>query len=131
VTETPIINGVQPPFLPIGGVDALREKTLHEINESESHSFQSILQKELRAVKFSAHAQERLKSRNVEFSEQEMNKLERAVSRAEEKGSRDSLVMMDKVALIVNIKNRTVVTALDNQSMREHVFTNIDAAIIA
>jgi len=131
VTETPIINGVQPPFLPIGGVDALREKTLHEINEGESRSFQSILQKELRAVKFSAHAQERLKSRNVEFSEQEMNKLERAVSRAEEKGSRDSLVMMDKVALIVNIKNRTVVTALDNQSMREHVFTNIDAAIIA
>jgi len=131
MTDTPIINGVQPPFLPIGGIDGLRDKTPVQIPAEDATSFQSILKRELKSVKFSAHAQERLKTRNIEFNEKEINKLQNAVDRAEQKGSRDSLVLMNDLALIVNIKNRMVITAMDHQSLREHVFTNIDSAVIA
>jgi flagellar operon protein len=131
MTDTPIINGVQPPFLPIGGIEALRGKKTAEVFERDENSFQAVLEKELRTVKFSAHASERLKSRNIEFSDAEMEKLENAVTRAEEKGSRESLVMMNNLALIVSVKNRTVVTAMDKQMFNHHVFTNIDSVVFA
>ncbi|MBM4165822.1 MAG: flagellar protein [Ignavibacteria bacterium] len=129
MTETPIINGVQPPFLPIGGIEALSDK-LAISPSADSKSFQSILQKEMRAVKFSAHAQERLKNRQIELNERDITSIENAVTRAEEKGSRDSLLLMNNLALVVSVKNRTVVTAMDSQSIREHVFTNIDSTVI-
>ncbi|HEX3047301.1 MAG TPA: flagellar biosynthesis protein, partial [Bacillota bacterium] len=53
-----------------------------------------------------------------------------AVNKAEAKGARESLILMDQMALVVSIKNRTVITAVDNESLKDNVFTNIDSAVI-
>lgn len=82
-------------------------------------------------LKFSAHAATRIKSRNIDITPEIMGKLEKAVAGAANKGSRDSLILMKNLAFIVNIPNRTVITAMDGESMKENVFTNIDSAVIA
>lgn len=94
-------------------------------------NFSEQLRSKLDGVKFSAHAATRLKSRNIEVTNDIMNKLEKAVSGAANKGARDSLILMKDLAFIVNIPNRTVITAMDGESMKENIFTNIDSAVIA
>lgn len=94
-------------------------------------SFGEILDQKGRELKFSGHAAARLKSRNIELDSQKMAKLADAVDRAAAKGSRDSLVLMDGNAFVVSVKNRTVITAVDEASLKENVFTNIDSAVIA
>lgn len=81
-------------------------------------------------VKFSGHAQDRLTASNRQLSEAEMAKLSDAIDRAAQKGSRDALVLMKDVALVVSVKNRTVITAVDGERMKENIFTNIDSAVI-
>jgi flagellar operon protein len=60
-----------------------------------------------------------------------MNRLQEAVDKASAKGSRDSLVLLGGTALVVSIKNSTVVTVVGNDQLRGNVFTNIDSAVIA
>ena len=99
--------------------------------DSKKTNFGQVLEKKLQGeLKFSQHARQRLQSRNIELGEAEMARLENAVSKAREKGARDSLVLMDNLALVVSIKNNTVITAVDEQSLKENVFTNIDSAVI-
>ncbi|MEA1961753.1 MAG: TIGR02530 family flagellar biosynthesis protein [Bacillota bacterium] len=95
-------------------------------------AFNEILTEKLatKQLKFSNHAQERMKSRNIELSETDLNKVQEAVDRARNKGSRDSLILMKDLALLVSVKNNTVITAVDGQNMKENVFTNIDSAVI-
>jgi len=81
-------------------------------------------------VTFSKHALTRMTERNIHLTQLEMDKIGEAVNRAGAKGIRDSLVLLDKVALIVNIPSKTVVTTIDERSIKESVFTNIDGAVI-
>jgi len=87
-------------------------------------------------IRFSAHAQNRLLSRGIALSPQAVDRLSEAVDRAASKGARDALMLMpgasrgEDLALVVSITNRTVVTAVDGESIRENVFTNIDSAVI-
>ena len=60
-----------------------------------------------------------------------MQRLEQAVERAREKGSRDSLILLDELALVVNIRSQTVVTAIEQSGDGDQVFTNIDSVVIA
>ena len=83
------------------------------------------------AVQFSKHATKRLEERGLALDAGRMARLERAVGQAEAKGSKDSLILLDELALVVSVQNRTVVTAMDEQSSKEHVFTNIDSVVIA
>lgn len=82
------------------------------------------------ALKFSNHAVERMRSRGVMFTPEQMGKLESAVKKAAEKGGKDSLVLMNDTAVIVSVKNNTVVTVVDKASLKENVFTNIDSTIV-
>jgi flagellar operon protein len=82
-------------------------------------------------LRFSKHAQKRLASRNIELTSGDLAKIEQAVDTARRKGGRDSLVLMGDLALVVSIKNNTVITAVDENSSKENVFTNIDSAVIA
>ncbi len=82
------------------------------------------------AVKFSNHAIERMTSRGISFSQKDMERLNDAVSRAQAKGSKDSLILMNDSALIVSVKNKTVVTVMDKTALKENVFTNIDSTIV-
>ncbi|HET7814894.1 MAG TPA: TIGR02530 family flagellar biosynthesis protein [Candidatus Baltobacteraceae bacterium] len=97
-------------------------------------SFRSILeqQKPGRAepLKFSAHAMQRLQSRNIQLSSEDVSRMNAMADKAAEKGAKQSLFMLKDVAMVVSIKNRTVITAVDQQSMKENVFTNIDSAAI-
>jgi flagellar operon protein len=122
----PEINGISVPFVPIGDFNGNNPRI-----KSSGDSFESIFQKELEKVKFSSHALKRLEERNIELSEAEMTKINTAVERAELKGSKDSLVMMDQTAFIVNIPNKTVITALPIAESKENVFTNIDSVVFA
>lgn len=79
---------------------------------------------------FSKHANERLATRNIQLNEEQMNRLNQGVKQAKEKSINESLVMMDNIAFIVNIKNNTVVTAMDQETNQNNVFTNIDGAVI-
>jgi flagellar operon protein len=81
-------------------------------------------------VKFSQHAQERLKARGISVSDVDMKKLVGAVDSVAQKGGKDSLVMLGDSAFVVSVKNRTVVTAMDREAMRGNVFTNIDSAVV-
>lgn len=81
-------------------------------------------------VSFSLHAQERLKSRGINFSQADIEKLEGAIENVASKGGKDSLVLLGDAALVVSVKNRTVVTAMDRDSMQGNVFTNIDSAVL-
>ncbi len=80
---------------------------------------------------FSRHALERVQRRGIDLNQATMNRLHDGVDRAAGKGSRDSVVLVDGTAFVVAVGSRTVVTAVGAEHMREHVFTNIDSAVIA
>lgn len=80
-------------------------------------------------LKFSRHANERLASRNIDLSEEQLARLSDGTNRARQKGIRESLVMVDNMAFIVNVKNNTVVTAVGSGD--DKIFTNIDGAVIS
>lgn len=82
-------------------------------------------------VKFSKHASFRLDNRNIELSSEQLSRLNEGAQKANAKGINESLVLVDELAFIVNIKNNTVITAMDQNEARENVFTNIDGAVIA
>lgn len=82
-------------------------------------------------VAFSAHASDRLARRGIRLNDSDRERIAGAVRSAEEKGGRTSLVLLDDVALIVNVPSRTVVTAMGAGTDSERVFTNIDSAVIA
>ena len=84
----------------------------------------------LNDLKFSAHAQARLTSRGIELSPSELVKMKEAIQRAGEKGSKESLILTDKAAFVVSVKNNTVITAVDRESMKDNIFTNIDSTIM-
>jgi len=80
-------------------------------------------------LSFSKHAKKRVNSRSIPFTEVEMQKLQSGTDKARAKGARDSLIMVNKTAYIVSIENNKVITAVDEESMNENVFTNIDSAV--
>jgi flagellar operon protein len=81
-------------------------------------------------LKFSAHALQRLESRKIKLTADDLARMNAMADKAAAKGAKQSLFMMNDVALVVSIKNRTVITAVDRDSMKENVFTNIDSAAI-
>lgn len=81
-------------------------------------------------LRFSKHASMRLSDRNISLSEEQSERLESGVVKASEKGIQESLVILDSLAFIVNVPNRTVVTAIDQNEAGENIFTNIDGAVI-
>lgn len=104
------------------------------LGTTDGLSFQELLeQKELQgkgSLKFSKHAMGRLADRNIELSDSQLERLETGTKRAGQKGIRDSLVIVDSLAFIVNIPNHTVVTAMDSTETDGNIFTNINGAVI-
>lgn len=110
----------------------LNNTGINKAKESVQSSFDDILKGEISKtsnVKFSKHAQMRLETRNIRLTDTQMQRISKALDKAEQKGVKDSLVMMDDIALVVNVKNRTVITAVNSNELKENVFTNIDGAV--
>ena len=102
---------------------------------AEGFSFQEILQQKTvqetgESLKFSKHALGRLSDRNIELSVGQLERLNDGARKAGQKGIRESLVIVDQLAFIVNVPNRTVVTAMDSTETTENIFTNINGAVI-
>lgn len=81
-------------------------------------------------LQFSSHCMKRLEQNDISLNAEQVGKLRNAVQKAETKGSRDSCIVMDEMAFIVNVVNRTVITVVEGQRMKDNVFTNIDSAVI-
>jgi flagellar operon protein len=81
-------------------------------------------------VKFSNHAVERMRSRGIQLGPEGMERLNMALQKAKAKSSKDTLVLMGDSAFIMNVKNGTVITAIDKALMKENVVTNIDSTIM-
>lgn len=96
---------------------------------TEGLSFQEILQQKS-SVKFSKHAAGRLEDRKISLTENQLERLNDGARKAGQKGIKDSLVIVDDFAFIVNVPNNTVVTAMDSTETTENVFTNINGAVI-
>ncbi len=120
------------PIVPLGQPVAPRPKG--QPAAGGGPSFEELLQGQVRGpgkLQFSRHALSRMESRGIQFGPEALSRLESAVSQVNAKGGRDSLVLLDQTALVVSVKNSTVVTVVDQQSLTGNVFTNIDSAIIA
>lgn len=122
-------------------IEQLTDRILSGTRKTENHvttdglSFQEVLrQKSLTdstgSLKFSKHALGRLSDRNIELDQNQLERLNSGARKAEEKGIRDSLVIVDQLAFIVNVPNQTVVTAMDSTETDENIFTNINGAVI-
>lgn len=98
-----------------------------------ARGFADLLASALRTpgLRLSAHAQARIEGRGLTLGAEQSRRLEAAVESAAAKGARQALVMLDRIALIVNIPSRTVITAIESDGARGTVFTNIDSAVIA
>jgi len=83
-----------------------------------------------KGLEFSKHLMERINRRRLQIGPEETQKLNQAIEKAEAKGLKDSLVLLNDLAFIVSVQNRRVITAMDKSRMNEGVFTNIDSAII-
>ncbi len=121
-----VINGINVPFVPV----VKQEHPAGKLSKNKN-SFESLFNKEIEKLKFSNHANKRIETRELKLTETDINKLRNAVKKAEAKGAKDSLVMMNNTAFIVNIPNRTVITALDVNKSSENIFTNIDSVVFA
>ena len=99
-------------------------------------SFEEVLRQQVKdkeqteELKFSKHADARLSERNIRLSEEQLERLNMGARKADAKGIGESLMIMDDLAFIVNIRNNTVVTAIDSRSSEDNIFTNIDGAVI-
>ncbi len=109
----------------------------NQIPEKEGLSFQEVLSRKQTGLtdsagelKFSRHAANRLSDRNIELTLAQMERLTNGAKKAGEKGIQESLVIVDQLAFIVNIPNKTVVTAMDQTQAQDNIFTNIDGAVI-
>jgi len=121
----------------IGNVNQINQNSGFQNQQTKNRpetSFNQILQNtisENEKLKFSKHAEMRLNSRNIVLTEQQKEKITKAVDKAREKGVKETLVVMDDIAFVVSVTNRTVITAANCNELKENVFTNIDGAVFA
>lgn len=111
-----------------------KSKTI-ERNLGTEVSFEEILKskQEIKTeteLKFSKHAANRLADRNIDLTQEQMQRLEKGTKKASEKGINESLVLIDQLAFIVSVKNNTVITAMEQKEANDNIFTNIDGAVI-
>jgi flagellar operon protein len=92
--------------------------------------FADVLKTATRGLEFSSHALQRVERRDIDVSGDRLQRLADGVDRLAAKGARESVVFVDDTAFVVSVTNRTVITALSRERMREHVFTNIDSAAL-
>lgn len=107
---------------------AVRKPAAQPNTITGSASFQDILEQSV--LRLSHHAEQRLQQRGIQLKPDQLAKIESAVNQAAAKGAKDSLILLNDMALIVSVKNRTIVTAMDGKSMKDNVFTQIDSAVI-
>ncbi|KEI13177.1 flagellar biosynthesis protein [Clostridium novyi B str. ATCC 27606] len=128
-----IINGNLYPVGSFPGAVSSNKET----NKKQTNSFGELLKNELNKesnknvdFKISNHAAKRLQDRNIMLSQKDMENINKGIDLAKEKGAKDSVILYKNIALVTNIKNRTIITAVDKEASKENVFTNIDSVVL-
>jgi len=114
----------------IEGISGISAGQVQKLGNKRT-SFEEVLREEAEKLKFSAHAVERIKERRIEMDEDRMRRLMGAVKEARERGARETVVIIDGIALVVSVENRTVITAVEPRKEGRNVFTQIDSVVLA
>lgn len=116
----------------IGRVSGSIKNTGYERNVNRALEFQNALNrvKSSNDLKVSGHAQERMKERNINLSKNDLDNLKSAADAVRQKGGKEAVILYHDVAYLTSIKNNTIITAIDKNSLKGNVFTNIDSTII-
>ncbi|MBK5240408.1 TIGR02530 family flagellar biosynthesis protein [Clostridium sp.] len=104
-----------------------------DIFNKDKSTFNKILDKQIKKEEcfiISSHAAQRLNSRNINFNDADLKKINEGINMADSKGAKQSLILYKDMALITSIKNRTVITALDKNQSQASVVTNIDSVVM-
>lgn len=96
-------------------------------NSFSFHLQQTIAQSD---VKFSQHAVQRMKERGIEVTQELIHRINQGMSKAQAKGAKESLFLIDDHAFVISVKNQTVITAMEREDMQEQMVTNIDSAVL-
>lgn len=136
MSATPFNPALVPPGISgVGGADsrARTQPVRPSVQTPQGPSFADVLRDKAgtQPVEFSKHAVQRLERRNLAVDSATAQRLQDGVDRAAGKGARDAVVLVDDTAFVVSVRNRTVITAVGRDQMKDHVFTNIDSAVIA
>lgn len=113
-----------------------KSHTTVQTQTADGLTFQEILSQKTEklsdneTLKFSKHAMNRLSDRNITLTDEQLERLNDGTRKASEKGIKESLVLIDELAFIVNVNHNTVITAMDQAETKENIFTNIDGAVI-
>lgn len=102
-------------------------------SNSNRESFNEVFKAELSggdSIRFSKHAEARIYSRGIKMDAETVGRLVKAIAKAEEKGSKETLILDKDSAYVVSVKNKTVITVFDKDSLRQGVVTAIDSAVI-
>lgn len=108
----------------------ITHKVKHNHSATPSQTFDHVLTQKIDQLHFSQHALSRMQSRNIELKADDVQKLNDAVNKIAQKGAKESLLLYNQIAFVVSVPNKTVITAMDQQSMKNNVFTQIDSAMI-
>ncbi|MFM8315136.1 MAG: TIGR02530 family flagellar biosynthesis protein [Deltaproteobacteria bacterium] len=130
-----LYRNLNPTSIRPDGIDGIRpsqnsENKSSKIKPGETSEFEQILRQENKTFNLSQHAETRIKSREIPWDTHLEKRISKGIDQAESKGSREALILADDVAVIANVKSRTVVTAMDRSQMKEKIFTNIDSAVL-
>lgn len=107
--------------------------TRSDTTSAQKSSFAEILQQQLKeesGVNFSKHAAKRVADHQIELDDDSLNRLNEGVRLAEEKNLDDTLILVGSTAFVVNVKNNTVITAMNSKEIKGNVFTNINGTVI-
>ena len=132
LAELSIQHGIQPPqkINPARSNDA---KQVGNDNQPAGAAFRDVLQQQIKdkqQLTFSAHAIKRLDQRQINLTQQNLERLQEGLKMVERKGSQSSLLFMDGTAFVLSVTNKTIITALSPEATKEHVFTNIDSVAV-
>ena len=120
-----------PALIPPGAAPAGVQPAQKAAPAPKGPAFADVLRRQTQGVQFSGHASQRIERRGIDVSEPTLARLQSGVDRAAAKGSRAGVVFVDQTAFVVSVRNRTVITAVDREHMKDHIFTNIDSAVVA
>ena len=132
-----LYRNLNPTSVRTDGIESVRPSSIQDKKSNQSprpsggpSEFEQILRQENKSFSLSQHAETRIKSREIPWDSHLEKRISKGIDQAESKGSREALILADDVAVIANVKSRTVVTAMERSQMKEKIFTNIDSAVL-
>lgn len=124
-----IINGQAYPVGNIGQISGTQAKINTKINNKAS--FQDVLDSvKSRDEGFIVSKHAALRLNEINFTEEDMKKIEKGFKIAQDKNSKNTVMLYKDIALIASVENKTLITAVDRERAKDNIFTNVDSVVI-